>query len=48
MPWSIGAGQGAVMDWARILACVTGAVDKALMLSLSRGRPAFAGISESA
>ena len=48
MPWSIGAGQGAVMDWARILACGTGAVDKALMLSLSRGRPAFTRTFESA
>ena len=45
MPWAIGAGQGAVMDWAHILACETGAVDQELMLSLSRGRPAFARTS---
>ena len=48
MPWSIGAGQGAVMDWARILACVTGAVDQEPMLSLSCGRLAFTRPSGSA
>ena len=36
------------MDWARILACVTGAVERELMLSLSCGRPAFTRTFESA
>ncbi len=36
------------MDWARILACVTGAMDEEPMLSLSCGRPAFARTSGSA
>lgn len=33
------------MDWVRILACVTVAVDQELTLSLPCGRPAFARTS---
>ncbi len=33
------------MDWARILACVTEAMDQELILCLSCGRPAFARTS---